>query len=57
MTTVMKVQWNMRFSTDVNSSISFEHLVQNEEDAKEMGEQDKKLFDAYMAGYGSEIND
>lgn len=50
--TVMKIQVNMKVNREVNCSVSFEHVVNSEEDAKAMGAEDKRLFDAWISGYG-----
>jgi hypothetical protein len=47
----------MKFTSDLNASLSFEHIVTDEDDAEQVGSGDKKLFDAYMKGYGSEISE
>lgn len=53
-TTVMRVQFNLFAGKDVNSSFSFEHLVSNDEEARELGTNDQKILAAYLDGYGSE---
>lgn len=52
----MKVQTNMKIANDLNSSVSFEHIVANEEETKEFGKQDAILFAAYMEGFGDETS-
>jgi hypothetical protein len=53
MTTVMKIQINMRLDSNINTSSSFEHIVSNVEEAKELGYNDKCLLEAWLEGYGS----
>lgn len=55
--TVMKVQINMRFNSDLNVSYGFEQIVDTEEEAKDFGELCCNMVDAYSEGYAGDEND
>jgi hypothetical protein len=53
MATELKAQYNVRISNDANISLSFSHIITNEQDAREVGEDDNKMMVAYMEGFGN----
>lgn len=47
---ILKTQINLRITSDLNISQSYERVV-DESEARETGEQDARAFFEYMAGF------